>query len=683
MAVDMAVSCDDDETRLPKYFDSNVVYGVESFRKWVDESVISVAKSGLTTKEKFDLNSHLHSMVDITQRKYNLLESCIFCDSFEVLKLIIEKYDFFKLINFNSIRHSIEMGGNGKIIQLLLSNIDSNIDVNVFNKEDTALYVSNFPTYYCGNENYFHLLFSHCKYYANDKENFVNGESFECITLISNYFLKDFENKKYQSIFSKNDKQDTKQETKQDTQDKKEESKDNEEKTEKKEKKEKTENKSKDSETSETSEMQNVVNNNGYTPLDVGILFGNYHLCDICIILYFYFRYKFEFNCYKNEFNRDYNSIALKVDKELCKLNIKYSDISMQLIKKIVNNDSIQENSILNKDLKSKINKLRSNYNKEISNRIQERESKIKEIMKKRMKYSNEKVNVILSQSEATSQFIRELKIIHQFGNETLQEWIDTRKIGPGLCGYLACAVAHYIALNNEMFFNDSKERKKIIEKLLTDIDAPIHLSNNNNNKNKNDTFGSLIDKSIKFIESDRKKYISSNNELSNDNKKGDKYLIDEVANFEISYYINQCINDKNGINNNIVFFRRNQYLCGDIEKAKYIEKELILKEEKKYSPNYLYLIEMFNPNILFGLNCKEFLNQLSKRNINDYRNLLFVFDLDGHFNTGFIDKNSNDFVILDTTSGDYTQNQTIKKWIKFVNEMNQIQSLSKKNQSK
>ena len=291
----------------------------------------------------------------------------------------------------------------------------------------------------------------------------------------------------------------------------------------------------------------------------------------------------------------------------------------------------------------------------------------------KRIKYSNEKTNVILNKEK--SQFIRELKIIHQFGDKLLQEWIDTRKIGPGLCGYLACAVTHYISLNETIFFQNTfnlNKRNNIIEQLLIDTNSSI----NNNNNNNNNTFGSLIDNSIKFIESERKKYILTNNQLSNDDKKSNEYLIDEVANYEISDYINKYILKSN----NIIFLRRNQYLSGDIENAKYIEKELILKQEKKFSPNYLYLIEMFNPNILFGLNCNQLINQCNKRNIKDITDLLFIFDLDGHFNTGFIDKNTKDFIILDTTNGNYTQNKTITQWIQLIQQMNNQMSKNDSN---
>eukprot|EP01083_Nonionella_stella_P032854 89919_1 len=236
---------------------------------------------------------------------------------------------------------------------------------------------------------------------------------------------------------------------------------------------------------------------------------------------------------------------------------------------------------------------------------------------------------------------IRGIKIIDQFENQALKALVKRYNTCSSICGYLSCGIPHYL-LSTQRFpcSNYSAKAVSLLMKQLGDGKA----------------LSDYVAKSMQFIAHDRVNYITHNpNEFKNNKERGD-YTKAWVANYEISRCIEQmeCANKKC-----VVFLRCNQYR--EIDATNREEKELIIKQEKPFGKETRFLIEMFEPNILIPCdhNYNAFVKECRERDIDDVRNLLWILDLHGHFNTAIsMDINhQKTLVIMDTYLANYCSN--------------------------
>lgn len=234
----------------------------------------------------------------------------------------------------------------------------------------------------------------------------------------------------------------------------------------------------------------------------------------------------------------------------------------------------------------------------------------------------------------------REVKMMDQF-NPQFWDMIETYKTPASICGYVATAIAPYVARNLKGEMN-YKEVNAFLDKLYKDYSIVCP----------------LIEDAITIIQAARQQYIKENKKDFREKKEEDNYLKDWVANYEISDTLQITSPDLENL-----FFLR---YCGldfpDLAAKAMHEEANRLKEEEPFKGQKMF-IEVFYPERKL-MSLTDFLNERRDLFIfEENKPMVFIADLMGHFVTIIALKIRNDkdhvqetVLLLDSTENKYLE---------------------------
>ena len=250
---------------------------------------------------------------------------------------------------------------------------------------------------------------------------------------------------------------------------------------------------------------------------------------------------------------------------------------------------------------------------------------------------------------------VREWKIFDQFGTR-VKELASQHGTCTASCGHCSAGIAGAVASEAPELsgfpHHEAYRKPRLISGRL-DPEHPLHKVLAFLGSHGVETF---IDSSMRCIQADRRSYIDRTPELRTSPDEASKYLSAWVANYEISDYLRRSGKKKAGV----AFLRTNQMI--DLDEATFEERDRMLVEEAPFG-GQTFILEFLNPGPRKLLECSRevYLEECGKRGV-DPEGVFWVFDLKGHFNTGFTTRFVGEegeekvVVMLDTISGGHCQ---------------------------